>query len=83
MDEVAEHALTVNNHLHPEHHSYKTYNKVSDNQKELIYSQFREYMVVHSNLKELCTQKGGFSLQKNEGDAILVGFIDKIIIVVC
>ena len=28
-------------------------------------------MVVHSNLKELCTQKGGFSLQKNDCDAFL------------
>ncbi|GJZ39150.1 hypothetical protein Tco_0585713 [Tanacetum coccineum] len=54
-----------------EQHRYKTYNKVSDNLKQLIYSQFQEYMVVHTNLKELCTHKGSFSLQKNECENLL------------
>ena len=54
-----------------EQHRYKTYSEVSDNLNELIYSQFREYMVVNSNLNELCTHKGSFSLQKNECDAFL------------
>ncbi|GJY79618.1 hypothetical protein Tco_0485419 [Tanacetum coccineum] len=54
-----------------EQHRYKTYNKVSDNLKQLIYSQFHEYMVVNTNLKELCSHKGSFSLQNNKCDALL------------
>ncbi|GJW90829.1 hypothetical protein Tco_0168382 [Tanacetum coccineum] len=40
-----------------EQHRDKTYNKVSDNLKQLSYSQFNKYMVVNTNLKELCTHK--------------------------
>ncbi|KAI3797077.1 hypothetical protein L1987_39767 [Smallanthus sonchifolius] len=52
-------------------HRYKTYSKVTDNLKELIYTQFREFMVVNSDPKVLCTHKGSFSLRKNECDALL------------
>nr|XP_043631476.1 uncharacterized protein LOC122602927 [Erigeron canadensis] len=52
-------------------HRYKTYSKVSDDLKELIYCQFREFMVLNSDPKALCTHKGSFSLRKNECDALL------------
>nr|XP_043631488.1 uncharacterized protein LOC122602940 [Erigeron canadensis] len=52
-------------------HRYKTYSKVSEDLKNLIYSQFLEFMVLNSDPKALCTHKGSFSLRKNECDALL------------
>ncbi|XP_076883916.1 uncharacterized protein LOC143532881 [Bidens hawaiensis] len=52
-------------------HRYKTYSKVTDKLKDLIYTQFRELMVVNSDPKVLCTHKGSFSLREKDCDALL------------
>ncbi|KAJ9541949.1 hypothetical protein OSB04_028455 [Centaurea solstitialis] len=52
-------------------HRYKTYSKVSENLKALIYAQFHKFMDCTSDPKALCSHKGSFSLRKNECDELL------------
>ncbi|KAJ0654638.1 hypothetical protein HanPSC8_Chr14g0595501 [Helianthus annuus] len=51
-------------------HRYKTYSKVTDNLKYLIYTQFRELMVVNSDPRVLCTHRGSFSLRHTDCNAL-------------
>ncbi|KAI3797357.1 hypothetical protein L1987_32613 [Smallanthus sonchifolius] len=46
-------------------HRYKTYSKVSNNMKDLIYKQFHVFMSSSSDPKALCSHKGSFSLREN------------------
>ncbi|KAK9073644.1 hypothetical protein SSX86_006238 [Deinandra increscens subsp. villosa] len=52
-------------------HRYKTYSKVTNSLKDLIYTRFRELMVVESDPKVLCTHKGSFSLREKDCNALL------------
>ncbi|KAI3724676.1 hypothetical protein L2E82_36461 [Cichorium intybus] len=52
-------------------HRYKTYSKVSDELKDLIYNQFHDFMNHNSDPKSLCSHKGSFSLGRNNCDTLL------------
>ncbi|KAK9062721.1 hypothetical protein SSX86_019910 [Deinandra increscens subsp. villosa] len=52
-------------------HRYKTYTKVSDKLKALIYNQFHEFMNCSPDPKALCSHKGSFSLRENGCDNLL------------
>ncbi|KAD7477281.1 hypothetical protein R6Q59_007109 [Mikania micrantha] len=44
---------------------YQTYTQVSANLKDMIYSQFKDFMGKNSENKPLCNHRGSYSLQQN------------------
>nr|XP_043634928.1 uncharacterized protein LOC122606023 [Erigeron canadensis] len=53
-------------------HRYKTYINVSNDIKDLIYMQFKEFINSSPDTKSLCSHKGSFSLgRSNKCDALL------------